>query len=74
MCHTVSIARNFSLVDNVDIFTFCDASGKAYTGIVYLRCNANIHFVIAKARVVPITSPTLPQLELISANLAARHV
>ena len=51
---------------------FCDASKKAY-GAVYICQGDNVSFVIAKTRVVPMKSHTLPRLELMTA-VAGSHL
>ena len=55
---------------------FCDASEKAYAGVVYLlvetRSYQSVKFVAAKTRVAPLQSQTIPRLELLSAVLLAR--
>ncbi|XP_069951702.1 uncharacterized protein [Cherax quadricarinatus] len=43
---------------------FCDASKLAYGAVAYLQCNSVISLVMSKAKVSPIKSRTLPQLEL----------
>ena len=50
---------------------FCDASNAAYAAVVYLveqdgDC-AYTHFIVAKTRVSPLKSVTIPRLELLSA-------
>jgi hypothetical protein len=75
-CQYISICRNISLIDGADVYAFCDASSKAYGAVVYVKSHMTdtVQFVIAKARVVPVKAPTLPQLELTAANLAARLI
>lgn len=55
---------------------FCDASLKAYAGVVYLlletRTGFSVRFVAAKTRVSPLQKLTVPRLELLSALLLAR--
>ena len=56
---------------------FCDASTKAYSAVAYWRfCNAvgkyHTAFVIAKSRVAPVNSLTIPRLELQAAVIACR--
>ena len=55
---------------------FCDASLKAYAGVVYLlletRTGFSVKFVAAKTRVSPLQKLTVPRLELLSALLLAR--
>jgi hypothetical protein len=55
---------------------FCDASLKAYAGVVYLlletRSGFSVKFVAAKTRVSPLNKQTIPRLELLSAVLLSR--
>ena len=55
---------------------FCDASLKAYAGVIYVLLETNVgysvKFVAAKTRVAPIQCQTIPRLELLSALLLAR--
>ena len=52
---------------------FADASMKAYGAVAYLVGGNETHLVMAKARVAPLRAPpTLPQLELTAALVAAR--
>ena len=53
---------------------FCDASSKAYGGVVYLRivhhdCSVQVFLVTTKSRVAPIKAQTIPHLELCGALL-----
>ena len=55
---------------------FCDASLKAYAGVVYLlletTTSLSVKFIAAKTRVAPLQKQTIPRLELLSALLLAR--
>ena len=55
---------------------FCDASLKAYAGVVYLLIETtagfSVRFMAAKTRVSPLKEQTIPRLELLSALLLAR--
>ena len=55
---------------------FCDASQKAYAGVIYLLLETNsgyaVKFVAAKTRVAPLQSQTIPRLELLAAVLLSR--
>jgi len=55
---------------------FCDASVKAYAGVVYLlletRTSSSVKFIAAKTRVSPLQKQTVPRLELLAALLLAR--
>ena len=58
------------------LYGFCDASKKAYAAAIYLVIRTptrmSVQFVVAKTRVAPIRSQTIPRLELLSALLLAR--
>lgn len=66
----------------VDIFLdmlhlFCDASENAFASAAYIRIeeennNARCHLLMAKSRVAPLKSITLPRLELQGAVMAVR--
>ena len=55
---------------------FCDASSKVYSAVIYLLietdCGGSIKFVAAKSRVAPLSTQTIPRLELLSCLLLAR--
>ena len=53
---------------NCTLCRFCDASLKAYAGVVYLLLETS-KFVAAKTRVAPIQHQTIPRLKLLSAVL-----
>jgi len=59
---------------SIQIHAFSDASVKAYGAIVYLCSFSYTSFVVAKSRVAPLKSPTLPRLELMATVVAARLV
>ena len=55
---------------------FCDASLKAYAGVVYLLMETTtkplVKYIAAKTRVSPLKEQTIPRLELLSALLLSR--
>ena len=57
---------------------FCDASTTAYAAVVYLvistRDDVYTRFVVAKTRVAPMQTLTIPRLELLSALLLSRLI
>ena len=63
-------------IESACLYGFCDASEKAYAGVIYLAiqssAGASVQFVVSKTRVAPIRSQTIPRLELLSALLLAR--
>jgi hypothetical protein len=58
------------------LYGFCDASLSAYAAVIYLVAetenNKYSSFVVAKTRVSPLKTQTIPRLELLSALLLAR--
>ena len=59
-----------------DLLVYCDASLSAFAAVAYLRttCEERTHtsFVMAKGRLAPTSTISIPRLELQSAVLAAR--
>lgn len=55
---------------------FCDASERAYAAAVFLRAQSDegviVQLVQARARVAPLKKITIPRLELLACNIAAR--
>jgi len=49
----------------------CDASKKAYGAVIYICGGSQTSFVMAKTRVVPMKSHTLPRLELMAAVIGS---
>ena len=73
--HQYSIHRKYFpdfYTSCLTLHTFSDASIKAYGAIVYLSSKSQTAFVMAKSRVAPLKSQTLPRLELMAALVAAR--
>ena len=61
----------------VEVHGFCDASERAYAGVVYLRMidstgDIHISIVTSKTKVAPIKRLTIPRLELCGAHLLAQ--
>ena len=60
------------------LYGFCDASTIAYAAVVYLaeedEHETRLSFVVAKTRVAPLKSQTIPRLELLSALLLTRLI
>lgn len=70
---------SFSPAHHVQIHGFCDASEKAYCGVVYIRTvdgsgNISSHLLAAKTRVAPLKRKTIPKLELCGAELLTRLI
>ena len=65
---------------NVQLHGFCDASQDAFAGVVHLRATYNSDvststaLVIAKARVAPVKTTTIPKLELCSTVLLSKLI
>lgn len=79
----VSIPRSYyeGIHKDVTSYTlcgFCDASTAAYATVVYLvmktQRNTHTQFLVAKARVAPMQTLTIPRLELLSALLLSRLI
>ena len=80
--HKLSIRRCFHYDDYefdkvVELHHFSDASSQGFGACSYLRIVDNfdrvtVHLVMAKARVTPIASTTIPRMELTGAVLATR--
>ena len=62
--------------ESIAIYSFCDASQKAYAAMVYLKqCSTGqVSLVMAKSCVAPCKNYSIPRLELLGATLAARLV
>ena len=58
--------------NNLELHVFADASTVAYGAVAFLRCESHTSFVMAKNRVAPLKTLTLPQLELMAALIGAR--
>ena len=60
-----SIKRSVCNVDSpTRLVVFCDSSMKAYGAVVYVVSEGDSNLLLSKARVTPLKSRTLPQLEL----------
>ena len=68
---------DFGNVKNIELHHFCDASTQGYGSCTYVRLvneDGRIHcsLVMAKARVAPVKTVTIPRLELMAAVTAAK--
>ena len=64
---------------SLQLHGFADASVEAYSAVVYLRATyptlpPSVQLVVAKSKVAPLKTRTIPQLELCGANLLARLI
>ena len=64
---------------SLQLHGFADASCNAYAAVVYLRATyptqePTVQLVVAKSKVAPLKTRTIPQLELCGANLLARLI
>jgi hypothetical protein len=70
------LGTDFSFESNFHIFGFADASQKAYAAVLYLvkqnPTGSTVNFLAAKTKVAPLSSVTLPRLELSAALLLAQ--
>ena len=62
--------------NSIELHGFCDASLKAYGAAVYLRVlddenNTHMHLILAQTRVAPLSTVSLPRLELCGAVILA---
>jgi len=63
--------KEFSRAD-ANLHVFADASIKAYGAVAFIVSGSEVAFVMAKNRVAPLKSLTLPKLELMAAVIASR--
>lgn len=61
---------------DITFHVFCDASKKAYAAVIFARVECvyrvNVSFVVAKARMAPVASMTIPCLEFLAACIGVR--
>ena len=75
---TIRIPRSFNIQPGyqTQLHLFCDASEKAFAAVAYIRIQSQsevrCHLIMAKSRVAPIKTLTLPRLELQGAVMAVR--
>ena len=72
---TSQIKRRYDVDEssnNYKLHVYVDASKQGYGAVVFLVNGSKTSFVIAKSRVAPVKTLTLPQLELMAAVLGSR--
>ena len=72
LCRKFCLDRHLDLDKNIELHAFSDASSKGYGAVIYAVQGHSSKFIIAKGKVTPVKSPSIPQLELTGVNLAAR--
>ncbi|XP_070167756.1 uncharacterized protein [Polyergus mexicanus] len=75
--HTPRSVNYYGNGTTVEVHGFSDASSRAYAAAVYLRTtgvngNIQVSLLVAKTKVAPVKSVTIPRLELCGALLLAR--
>ena len=65
-----------SIIQNIQLHVFCDASSFAYACVGYIRVlyadgHVEVTFDMAKARIAPRNRPTVPRMELLAAVLGS---
>ena len=76
----VKVPRCLRMAEELSVMclhVFADASVDAYAAVAYTRCEyvsgqISCHFVCAKTKVAPLTSTSVPRLELMAAVLAVQ--
>ena len=61
----------------IELHGFSDSSEKAYGIAIYLKSmnskgNCEVHLLVAKSRVAPLKTQTIPRLEILAAHLLAQ--
>ena len=66
------VPRCLNILSKPALHVFADASMHALGVVAYLVEAGSVNLVMAKSRLVPISAPSLPQLELTALNIAAK--
>ena len=70
----VKFSRAACGVSPCQLHVFCDTSLKAYGAVAYLVSEGQSQIVMSKAKVTPLSSRTLPQLELTAMFVGAQLI
>ena len=72
---TIIIQRHYCFTSGCkQLHVFADTSLKAYGTVVYLTSGNRVNFIIAKTRVVPVQTLTLPRLAAVLASRVSKFV
>lgn len=78
VCVLRCYSPHFANSSIIELHVFCDASEEAYCAVAYFRIitssTIETSFVIAKTRVAPLKTSTIPRLELQAALVGSRLV
>ena len=71
--HTISFPRSVcNTTQDSQLHVFCDASSKAYGAVAYIVNGSETYLLTSRARVNPVPSRSIPQLELTALQVGAQ--